>query len=204
MKPTLRSLVILSSLVLCVTARMFAAVESGQPAPDFTLTDLQGKTHRLADYRGKNVVLEWHNPECPVVGKHYDSKNIPKLQTEATADGTVWLVVNSNKPGSQGADYSAEKMTGYLQRHGAAPSAYLRDPDGKVGKQYGAKTTPHLYLIDAKGTLVYQGAIDDNPSGSKSDIPKARNYIREGLKSLKAGQPLAESATKPYGCGIKY
>ncbi len=203
MKPILRSLVALSA-VLCFAGTMLAAVESGQPAPDFTLTDIHGKTHRLADYRGKPVILEWHNPECPVVGKHYESRNIPQLQAEATAAGAVWLVVNSNRPGSQGADYSVEKTSDYLGRHGAAPSAYLRDPNGKVGKQYGAKTTPHVYLIDAQGTLVYQGAIDDTPGGSKKDLPKAKNYIRAGLAALKEGKPLADSATKPYGCGIKY
>lgn len=183
---------------------MIGAVESGQPAPDFALTDLDGQKHALSEYRGKTVVLEWNNPDCPIVRKHYESGNIPNLQQQATKDGIVWLLINSGAPGQQGADYSTAELKQWLERHHAAPTDYFRDQDGKVGHQYGAKTTPHMFVIDARGTLVYQGAIDSIPSANKADIPKAKNYVRDVLSALKSGQPIAETNTRPYGCSVKY
>lgn len=134
------------------TAR--AAAQTGQAAPDFTLTDLDGQTHRLADYKGKIVVLEWVNPECPFVKKHYESGNLPETQKAAVADGVVWLTINSGHEGAQGA-YAPAQAKAWLQEQGAAPTAYCRDEDGTVGRLYGAKTTPHMFVIDAQGQLVY-------------------------------------------------
>jgi hypothetical protein len=181
-----------------------AAVEVGQPAPNFTLTDIDGHTHSLADYKGKTVVLEWNNPDCPIVKKHYDSENIPKLQRDATKDGVVWLIVNSGAPGLQGGDYSAADLKAWLGEHHAAPTSYLRDPSGKIGHLYHAQTTPHMFVIKADGTLAYAGAIDSIPSANKSDIPKATNYIQTALGAIKAGQPIEQAQTKPYGCAVKY
>lgn len=181
-----------------------AAAEVGQPAPGFTLTDIDGASHSLSEYRGKVVVLEWHNPDCPIVRKHYESDNLPKLQREATKDGVVWLLVNSGAPGMQGADYSATQMKTWLRNHQAAPTEYFRDADGKVGHLYGAKTTPHLFIIDPAGTVVYAGGIDSIPSSHKDDIAKATNYVRQALDAIKAGRPVPNPSTKPYGCSVKY
>lgn len=182
-----------------------AAVENGQPAPNFTLQSIDGKTHSLSDFKGKTVVLEWHNPDCPIVKRHYDSGNLPKTQQEATGQGVVWLTINSGAPGQQGADYSDAELNEYFQKHGTKQTAYFRDQDGKVGRLYGAKTTPHMYIIDPNGTLVYQGGIDNAPSAkSKEDMAKATNYVTESLAALKAGQAVPNPATKPYGCSVKY
>jgi peroxiredoxin len=176
----------------------------GQAAPDFTLTDINGKRHTLSSYKGKTVVIEWVNPECPIVVKHYEkSGNIPKLQKEATSDGIVWLTVNSGHPGAQG-DFDAEQVEEWMGKNKYAASAYLKDPDGKVGRMYDARTTPHMYIVDQKGTLVYAGGIDSIQSGSANDIPKATNYVREALKDLKNGQPVRTATSKPYGCSVKY
>jgi hypothetical protein len=188
---------------LC-TSNLIAAVEVGQPAPDFTLTDLDGQKHDLSEYRGKTVVLEWNNPDCPIVRKHYESDNLPKLQREATGEGIVWLLINSGAAGQQGGDYSAAELKDWLKKHNAAPSDYFRDQDGKVGHLYHARTTPHMFIIDPKGTLVYEGAIDSIPSGRKDDIAKATNYVRVALDDLKAGRPIEMPATQPYGCSVKY
>jgi hypothetical protein len=181
-----------------------AAIEVGQPAPDFTLTDINGQTHSLSDYKGKIVVLEWNNPDCPFVQKHYESGNIPALQKAAVAAGVVWLTINSGAPGNEGAVSSAEEIKSWLQKHAAAPTAYFADPDGKVGHLYGAKTTPDMYVIDADGKLAYKGAIDSIRSTDISDIPRATNYVKAALDALKAGQPVAKSVSEPYGCSVKY
>lgn len=181
-----------------------AAIDVGQSAPDFALTDIDGQKHALSDYRGKTVVLEWNNPDCPIVRKHYDSDNLPKLQREATSDGIVWLLINSGASGQQGADYSASDLKSWLKEHHAAPTAYFRDQDGKVGHLYGAKTTPHMFVIDPKGTLVYEGAIDSISSAKKEDIAHATNYVRDALAALKVGKPISPTATKSYGCSVKY
>ncbi len=190
-----------AGLLLC---SVLGAATVGQPAPAFTLTDLDGKTHSLADFKGKTVVLEWVNPECPFVVKHYEkSGNLPATQKAATADGVVWLLVNSAAPGKQG-DYDADKAKAWLAKNHAAATAYLRDADGKVGKAYGAKTTPHIFVINAEGALVYAGAIDSKRSTNAEDIAGAENYAKNALADLKAGRPVATPATQPYGCGVKY
>lgn len=185
-------------------ASVLGAATVGQPAPAFTLTDLDGKTHSLSDFKGKTVVLEWLNPECPFVVKHYEkSGNIPATQKAATADGVVWLQINSAASGKQG-DYDAEKAKAWQAKNKAAATAYLRDADGKVGKAYDAKTTPHMYVINAEGVLVYNGGIDDKRSADAKDIETAENYVKSALAAVKAGQPVAKATTQPYGCSVKY
>ncbi len=183
------------------TAR--AAVSIGQPAPDFTLTDIQGRTHRLADYRGRTVVLEWVNPTCPFVVKHYGSGNMPALQHAAVADGVVWLSINSGRPGAEG-DFEPAQVAAWMKRVGAAPTAYCRDRDGKVGRLYEAKTTPHMFVITADGTLVYEGAIDSIRSAKVEDIAKATNYVKAALAAVKSGKPVEKATSQPYGCSVKY
>lgn len=191
-----------SAVVLA--AGLHAAAVVGQAAPDFTLTDIKGATHNLADFKGKTVVLEWVNPECPFVVKHYEkSGNIPALQKAATADGVVWLSINSAASGKQG-DYDAAKVAAWSAKTGAAPTAYLRDPDGKVGKAYGAKTTPHIFVITADGKLAYNGAIDSIKSADAEDIAKAENYVKAALASVKKNEAVEKSSTQPYGCSVKY
>jgi hypothetical protein len=181
-----------------------AAAEVGRAAPDFTLTDINGNKHSLADFRGKTVVLEWVNPECPIVMKHYDkSGNMPKLQQAAAADGVVWLQINSGHPGAQG-DYEPAKVADWQKRQGSVAKAYFRDQDGKVGRLYDARTTPHMFVIDGGGTLVYAGGIDSIRSGNPADIPKATNYVTAALADLKAGQPVRTKTSQSYGCGVKY
>lgn len=180
-----------------------ASVLVGDHAPDFTLTDINGKTHKLSDFKGKTVVLEWVNPECPFVIKHYGSGNMPGLQQKATADGVVWLSINSGKAGSEG-DLNAADAAAWLKKNKAAPTAYFRDQDGKVGHLYGAKTTPHMFIITGDGLLVYKGAIDSIRSAKVEDIAKAENYVTSALAAIKAGQPVAKANTQAYGCSVKY
>ncbi|MDI1250186.1 MAG: redoxin domain-containing protein [Lacunisphaera sp.] len=181
-----------------------ATAEVGRAAPDFALTDINGHKHALADFRGKTVVLEWVNPECPIVMKHYDkSGNLPKIQQAAAADGIVWLQINSGHPGAQG-DYDPAKVADWQKRQGSVATAYFRDQDGKVGRLYDARTTPHMFVIDGAGTLVYAGGIDSIRSGNAADIPKAENYVTAALADLKSGQPVRTKTAQPYGCGVKY
>jgi hypothetical protein len=194
----------LATAVLLTLAGAAAAEPTvGRPAPDFALTDLQGQSHRLSEYRGKVVVLEWTNPECPFVLKHYDSGNLPKLQKEARADGVVWLAINSGHPGAEG-DFEPAQVRAWLDAKGAAPTDYFRDQDGRVGHLYGAKATPHLFVITADGTLVYAGGIDSIPSAKMSDLSRATNYVRAALAAVKAGQPVAVPTSRAYGCSVKY
>ena len=192
-----------------VAAGIFAsaalgAATVGQPAPAFTLNDLDGKTRSLADFKGKTLVLEWVNPECPFVVNHYDkSGNIPATQKAAAADGVVWLQINSAAAGKQG-DYDAEKAKAWQAKNKVAAAAYLRDSDGKVGKAYDAKTTPHIFIVNAEGVLVYNGAIDSIRSRDPADIAKAENYVKSALAALKEGKPVAHATTQPYGCPVKY
>jgi hypothetical protein len=180
-----------------------AAVSIGAAAPDFTLTDLNGQTYHLSDYRGKTVVLEWNNPDCPFVKKHYESGNIPGLQKSAMADGVVWLLINSGAPGQDGV-YPPAELQAWLTKEGSSPTAYLLDASGTVGRLYSAKTTPHMFVITADGTLVYDGAIDSIRSAKISDIAKATNYVTVALDAVKAGKPVKPSVTQPYGCSVKY
>jgi peroxiredoxin len=191
-----------AALVSFTTAR--AAVEAGQPAPDFTLTDIAGKVHHLSDYKGKVVVLEWVNPGCPIVQKHYNSHNMQDTQKVAAADSVVWLAINSaGYPGAQG-DLSNEEAAAWLKKMGAVTTAYFRDQSGKVGRLYGATATPHMFVIKADGILAYQGAIDSIPSGNPADIAKATNYVKAALSAIKTGKPVEKTSTQAYGCSVKY
>jgi peroxiredoxin len=199
---TLASMVV-AGLALSHFASARTAATVGQAAPAFTLTDTNGKTHSLSDYKGKYVVLEWVNFDCPFVGKHYGSGNMQKLQKAYTAKDVIWLSINSSAPGKQG-NFPAAKINALLKEKNAAPSAYLLDPDGNVGRAYGAKTTPHMYVIDPAGTLLYAGGIDDKPSTDVADIPTARNYLSAALDEALAGNPVSVKSSQPYGCSVKY
>ncbi len=174
-----------------------------KPAPDFSLKAADGKTYSLSDFKGKYVILEWINFDCPFVRKHYKSGNMQNLQKKYTGKGVIWLSINSSAPGKQG-NFPAEEVNRRLQKQGASPTAYLFDPSGTVGRAYGAKTTPHMYLIDPEGVLVYAGGIDDIRSTKISDIPKAKNYVSLVLEAALAGKPLPVQSTRPYGCSVKY
>ena len=181
-----------------------ATAEVGKSAPDFTLTDINGNKHSLASFKGKTVVLEWVNPECPFVVKHYDkSGNLPKTQKSAISDGVVWLQINSGHPGAQG-DFEPAKVADWQKRNAVASTAYFRDQDGKVGKLYDARTTPHMYVIDPAGTLVYAGGIDDIRSSKAEDIAKATNFVNAALSDLKSGKAVQTKNSQPYGCSVKY
>lgn len=185
-------------------ASLLGAATIGQPAPGFTLTDNNGVSHNLSDFKGKTVVLEWVNPECPFVVKHYEkSGNIPATQKMATDDGVIWLLINSAATGKQG-DFDVAQVKTWSEKNKVAATAYLRDSDGKVGKAYEARTTPHIFVINAEGTLVYKGGIDDKPTANAKDIEGAENFAKSALLALKAGQPIAKSSTQPYGCSVKY
>ena len=175
----------------------------GQKAPDFTLTDTAGKTVRLSDYKGKHVVLEWNNPGCPFVRKHYDSANMQALQKEAVTKGVVWLAINSTETGHP--DYLAPPKLGqWMVQQKAAPAATLMDQEGTVGKSYGARTTAQMYMVAPDGTLIYAGGIDSIPSARADDIKTATNYVRLGLNEALAGKALSQATTRPYGCSVKY
>jgi AhpC/TSA family len=194
---------LVAGLALAAGVRSRAA-EVGAPAPDFTLTDLGGAVHRLSDYRGKIVILEWVNPDCPIVHKHYNlSGNIPRPQRKYTAEGVIWLSINSAAPGNEG-DYDAPAIKAWMQRVHWAGTDYFRDPTGTVGHRYGAKTTPHFFIIDRAGTLVYAGGIDSIPSADPADIARATNYVDAAMADLDAGRPVAIANTRPYGCSVKY
>lgn len=175
----------------------------GKTAPDFTLQDTNGKAHELSKLRGKFVVLEWFNDGCPFVKKHYTSNNMQKLQKDAIAKGVVWYAINSSAEGKQGCHTPAE-YNKILSDWKSEPTALLVDRDGKVGKLYGAKTTPDMYLIDKTGKLVYAGAIDDTPSVDAADIAKSKNYIKDALDEALSGKPVKVATTKSYGCSVKY
>ncbi|MBX6358734.1 thioredoxin family protein [Pseudacidobacterium ailaaui] len=179
------------------------AVRVGGPAPDFTGTDSNGKTHRLSDFRGKFVVLEWTNKDCPYTRKHYESGNMQALQREWTARGVVWLTILSSAPGHQGYMTAAEENA-YLAREKASPTAAILDPTGAIGHEYEAKTTPHMFVIDPSGKIIYEGAIDDHPTTDPADIKSSKNYVSAALTEAMKGQPVAVSYTRPYGCSVKY
>ena len=186
-----------------IAAPAVAQQTTGAPAGNFKLTDMTGRNVSLADYRGKTVVLEWNNPGCPFVKKHYDSGNMQRTQAAARASGAVWLTINSGAPGKQGYMTGAEAQA-FVKGAKATPTAYLLDPKGVVGKGYAAKTTPHLYIVDPAGKLVYQGGIDDKPTANAADIAGARNHVTAALGELKAGRPVSMPETRPYGCSVKY
>jgi peroxiredoxin len=192
---------LLGSALLAALPATAASV--GQPAPDFTLSDSHGAPHKLSDFKGKFVVLEWVNYDCPFVGKHYGSGNMQKLQKAYTGKGVVWLSVNSSAQGKQG-NFTPDQINAKLKEKGATPTAYLIDSSGTVGREYGAKTTPHMYVIDSKGTLVYAGGIDDKPSTDQSDIPVAKNFVAAALDEAMAGKAVTTASSQPYGCSVKY
>lgn len=175
----------------------------GEAAPDFAGTDSNGKAHKLSDYRGKVVVLEWHNQGCPYTKKHYDTGNMQKLQKDWTAKGVVWLTIISSAPGEQGY-VTAEQENEYLKKTNSAPTAALLDPSGAIGHLYGAKTTPHMYVINPRGRLVYEGAIDDKSTADAKDIAGATNWVQAALTEVAAGKQVATPVTRPYGCSVKY
>jgi peroxiredoxin len=196
-------------LTLALTATLlstgaFAIAEVGKAAPDFSVVDANGKVRNLAEFKGKTVVLEWNNPECPFVKKHYNaSTNMQDQQTAATGKDVVWLSVNSGATGKQG-HMDGKTASAKMTELKAAQTAYLLDTDGKMGQAYGAKTTPHMYVIDSKGTLQYAGAIDSNPSADAADIKGATQYVTVALNDIMAGKPVATPVTKAYGCSVKY
>lgn len=193
----------LAALSLVVSAPAHAAPELGKPAPDFTATDTNGKEHKLSDFKGKLVVLEWTNPDCPFVKKHYVSKNMQGLQAKYTAQDVVWLSINSSAAGKEG-NQTNEQANAYMTEVGSAATARLVDATGTVGNLYGAKTTPHMFVIDKEGNLAYEGAIDDNDSGNVADAATAKNYVSAALDSLIAGKPVETAQTQSYGCSVKY
>ena len=200
----LKHILILSlSVLLGINLGYGKDLKIGKSAPDFSLTDIAGKVHALKDYRGKYVVLEWVNYDCPFVKKHYKSGNMQSLQKTYTEKEVVWLSINSSASGKQG-NFSSEEILKRAQAQGASFSAYLVDDDGKIGKMYEAKTTPHIFIIDPKGKLVYRGAIDNIRSTNVEDIAKAENYVSAALDASMAGEKIEISNTKSYGCSVKY
>ena len=179
------------------------AVRVGNAAPDFTGTDSNGKTHKLSDYRGKYVVLEWTNNGCPYTQKHYESGNMQALQKEWTDKGVVWLTVLSSAPGEQGY-MTALQENAYVGKERAAPTAAILDSTGTIGHAYEAKTTPHMFVIDPSGKLIYAGAIDDHATTDPEDIKSSKNYVSDALNESMAGKTVATSYTRPYGCSVKY
>lgn len=189
--------------VLALFALSAFAVKVGDQAPDFTGTDSHGQMHKLSDYRGKFVVLEWHNNGCPFTKKHYESGNMQKLQQEWTGKGVIWLTVISSSPGSQGY-VTADQENEYLQKMHAVPTAALLDPKGDIGHLYGAKTTPHMFVLNPQGQIIYNGAIDDKPTTDPSDVNGANNYVSKALQEAMSGRAVAVATTRPYGCSVKY
>jgi peroxiredoxin len=179
------------------------AAEVGSAAPTFTLTDTHGQKHSLAEFKGKYVVLEWLNYDCPFVGKHYRSNNMQSLQKKYTGKGVVWLSIVSSKPGSQGY-YPPDEMNRLTREKGAAPTAVLMDSDGEVGHAYGARTTPQMVVIDPQQRVIYNGAIDNIRSTEVEDIPKATNYVAAALDEAMNGKEVTVKTSQPYGCSVKY
>ena len=199
----IRNLCLVFGVLALSAGAALAGVEVGQPAPDFSLPDTNGQAHQLSQYKGKWVVLEWYQPDCPFVRKHYGSGNMQALQKEFTAKGVVWLSIDSSAPGQEG-NYPADKLNEIASSQGAARTALLLDPDGKVGHAYGAKTTPDMYIINPEGNLVYEGAIDSKPTTSVADLKVATNYVKVALDDSMNGKSVPQTVTRPYGCSVKY
>jgi peroxiredoxin len=194
------------TILASLAATTLLALDSppvGSAAPDFSLTDAKGKTHSLSQYKGKYVVLEWFNPECPFVKKHYGTGNMQKLQEEYTGKGVVWLTIDSNAPGSEGnmTPEQAEKVTAAWKTH---QTALLLDPEGNAGRAYGAKNTPNMVVINPEGKIAYEGAIDSKATPNPADIPSSTNYVKVALDESLAGKQVTTANTKPYGCSVKY
>jgi peroxiredoxin len=192
-------------LTIAASTALFAADSPavGTNAPDFSLTDSKGKTQSVSQYKGKYVVLEWFNPECPFVKKHYGSGNMQKLQEEFTGKGIVWLTIDSNAPGLEG-HLTAEQANAKMAEWKTKQTALLLDPDGKAGRSYGAKNTPHMFVINPEGKIVYEGAIDSKATPNPADITSATNYVKVALNESLSGKSVSTANTKPYGCSVKY
>jgi peroxiredoxin len=199
----IRNLCLVVGVLALSAGAALAGVEVGQPAPDFSLPDTNGQTHQLSQYKGKWVVLEWYQPDCPFVRKHYGAGNMQALQKEFTAKGVVWLSIDSSAPGQEG-NYPADKLNQIASSQGVSRTALLLDPDGKVGHAYGAKTTPDMYIINPDGKLVYEGAIDSKPTTSVADLKVATNYVKVALDDSMNGKSVPQTVTRPYGCSVKY
>ncbi|MDX2264575.1 MAG: redoxin domain-containing protein [Hyphomicrobiales bacterium] len=190
-------------LALSLSGPALAKPQVGAPAPDFAGVDATGKTWKLSDLRGKIVVLEWTNEGCPYVQKHYKTGNMQALQSAAASAGVVWLTVASSAEGTQG-HFTPETAKTFVQNSKAAASAVLLDASGAIGKAFAAEVTPHMYVIDPAGKLAFMGGIDDNPSSDPATVKGAKNYVTAALAELKAGKPVSEAVTRPYGCTVKY
>ena len=199
----MKSITTFAAVFAATIITALAAPQVGQPAPEFTLTDSNGKSHKLSDFKGKLVVLEWLNHGCPFVVKHYGSGNMQKLQKEFTGKDVVWLSIVSSAPGKQG-HMSPEDTNKTKEEKGSAATAVLLDEDGTVGKLYDAQVTPELFVVDREGTLIYTGAIDSVKSTDAADIEGATNYVKQALDEALEGKPVSEATTTAYGCGIKY
>jgi len=203
MKKTLLLIGILFLIGTACAAHRADQIKVGEPSPEFTLADIEGKTVSLTDFKGQYVLLEWVNHGCPFVKKHYNSGNMPSLQKEMTEKDIVWLSICSSAEGKQGY-YSAKEWQKLAKEKEMNSTAILLDPEGKMGRAYQAKTTPHMYIVDPEGILVYMGAIDDKPTTDLEDIEGAHNYVRAALEEVMEGEPVSQPVTRPYGCSVKY
>lgn len=199
----IRILAAMAVLLAPLGSKAMAAAEIGKPAPDFEAVDIKGQTFKLGDHKGKIVILEWTNHECPFVKKHYGSGNMQKTQKTAMDGGAEWVTLVSSAPGRQGHTDTAQAAK-LLEEAGATPSAKIMDESGEIGKLYGARTTPHIFIISAGGDLVYAGAIDDNSSPNPATIEGAKNYVLAALEDIAAGNPVSAAQSEPYGCAVKY
>src|SRR5216683_2389622 len=201
----MKTKLLLTAVATFIAGAMYAAdvPPVGTAAPDFSAPDTNGNTHSLSQYKGKYVVLEWFNPECPFVKKHYGSDNMQKLQQEYTSKGVVWLTIDSNAPGAEGnmTPEQAQKIMSSWKTH---QTALLLDPESNVARSYGAKNTPDMIVINPEGKIVYEGAIDNKPTPNPNDIPSSTNYVKAALDESLAGKPVSNPTTKPYGCSVKY
>ena len=201
----MKTKLILTALTTLAAGALYAAdvPPVGSAAPDFSAPDANGKTQSLSQYKGKYVVLEWFNPECPFVKKHYGSDNMQKLQQEYTSKGVVWLTIDSNAPGSEG-NLSAEQAKKIMDSWKTKQTALVLDPESKIAKLYGAKNTPNMVIINQDGKIVYEGAIDSKATPNPADIPSSTNYVKSALDESLGGKPISNAQTKPYGCHITY
>jgi peroxiredoxin len=199
----MKTLLLALSSLLATTLFAADSPPVGAAAPDFSLPDASGRTHSLSQYKGKYVVLEWFNPECPFVKKHYGGRNMQKLQGEYTGRGVVWLTIDSNAPGSEG-NLSPEQAQKVMKDWNTKQTALLLDPEGKTGRIYNARNTPHMFVINPEGKIIYEGAIDSKASPNPADIPSSTNYVKVALDESMGGKPVSNANTRPYGCSVKY
>src|SRR5262245_16054359 len=201
----MKTKLILTAITTLAASALYAAdvPPVGSAAPDFSAPDANGKTQSLSEYKGKYVVLEWFNPECPFVKKHYGSDNMQKLQAEYTGKGVVWLTIDSNAPGTEG-NLTPEQAQKVATSWKTQQTALLLDPDGKVGRAYGSKNTPNMVIINPEGKIAYEGAIDSKATPNPADIPSSTNYVKAALDQSLAGKSISTPQTKPYGCSVKY